>query len=152
MELFASEGEIGLELVVVVLIVGYRLYVCLTGQATVTVKIRAYNADGGVNIIAHSQNKVVAFTLGTRTLLTCDMIGLPESSKVLSYKWYHNCTETRCKVQDKDPYYKVVKDTLLVDVTSWDKIGRYYCNANYTNRQGEPVTAKGFTTNIALAG
>ena len=122
---------------------------CLTGQATVRLTIRAHNATGEVNIIAHSQIKVVAFTLGTRVLLTCDVIGLPEGSEVISYKSYHNCTKNGCEVQNLDPYYRVANDTLLVDVTSWDKIGRYYCDANYTNIQ---VTVKCFTTDINLAG
>ena len=125
---------------------------CLTGQATVTVMIRAYNATGEVNIMTNNQIRDVAFTLGTRVLLTCDVTGLPEGSEVLSYRWYHNCPRAGCEVQKLDPYYRVVKGTLLVDVTSQDKTGRYFCGANYTNMQGESVTAKGFTLRIALAG
>ena len=127
-------------------------FTCLTGQATVTVTIRAYNATGEVNIMVNNQIKVVAFTLGTRVLLTCDVTGLPEDSEVLSYQWYHNCAYERCKIQGGDPYYRVAADTLLVDVTSESNVGRYLCNVNYTNMQGELVTAKGFTTKIALAG
>ena len=64
---------------------------CLTGQATVTVKIRAYNAMGEVDMMTNNQMTVVAFTLGTRVLLTCNVTGLPEDSEVLRYKWYHKC-------------------------------------------------------------
>ena len=52
------------------------LSTCLTGQATVTVTIRAYNATGEVNIMTNNQIRVVAFILGTRVLLTCDVTGL----------------------------------------------------------------------------
>ena len=41
------------------------LLTCFTGQATVTVKIRAYNATGEVNIMTNNHIRDVAFTLGT---------------------------------------------------------------------------------------
>ena len=128
------------------------LFTCLTGQATVTVKIRVYNATGEVNIMANNQIRDVAFTLGTRVLLTCDVTGLPEGSEVLSYKWYHNCVYERCEIRDGDPYYRVVADTLLVDVTSENNVGRYHCHVTYRGIGGESVTAKHFTPRIALAG
>ena len=87
-------------------------------------RIRAYNATGELDI----RNNV--FTLGTKVHLTCDVTGLPDGSEVVSYRWFHNCTggtQGRCQIQDGDPYYRVVNDTLLVDVTSWDQGGRYYC-------------------------
>ena len=125
---------------------------CLTGQATVTVTIRAHNSTGEVNIVPKNQNGGIAFTLGTRVLLTCDMTGLPEGSEVLSYKWYHKCQFERCEIQEGDPYYRVVADTLLVDVTSENNVGRYHCIVTYRNTRGESATAKTFTTDIALAG
>ena len=117
----------------------------LTGVATVTVRIRAYNATGDLEIRSNP-----FMTLGTRVLLTCDVTGLPENSEALSYKWYHNCTggpNSRCEIQDKDPYYRVVKDTLLVDVTSLDQGGRYYCNADSL-----PVRKAAITRELAVAG
>ena len=89
--------------------------------------IKAYNATGELDI------RRDPFTLGTRVLLTCDVIGLPEGSGVDSYRWYHKCSERRnswCEKQDSDPYNRVVNDTLLVDVTSWDQGGRYYCTVH----------------------
>ena len=56
-----------------------------TGIAAVTVRIKAYNATGELDIRSDP------FTLGTRVLLTCDVTGLPEGSEVVSYRWYHNC-------------------------------------------------------------
>ena len=127
------------------------LFICLTGQATVTVTIRAYNAIE-VNIMTNNQIRDVAFTLGTRVLLTCNVTGIPEGSEVLSYKWYHNCVYERCEIQDGDPYYRVVADTLLVDVTSQNKVGIYNCHVTYRGMQGESVTAITLTPRIALAG
>ena len=98
----------------------------ITGVADVRVSIKAYSATGEL----HGRSN--PFTLGTRVLLTCDVTGLPEDSEVVNYKSYHNCTvrpNRRCEIQEGDPYYRVVKDTLLVDVTSLDQGGRYYCNA-----------------------
>ena len=77
--------------------------------------IRAYNVTEELDIGRD------AFTLGTRVLLTCDVTGLPEGNKTVGYRWYHNCTaiqNSRCEIRDGDPYYRVVSDTLLVDVTS----------------------------------
>ena len=109
-----------------------------------TVRIRAYNATGELDI------RRDPFTLGTRVLLTCDVTGLPEDSEKNSYKWYHNCKgrpNSRCEIQDRDPYYRVVKDTLLVDVTSLDQGGRYYCNADSL-----PVREAAITRELAVAG
>ena len=91
-------------------------------------RISAYNATGELDISKDP------FTLGTRVILTCDVTGLPESSEGVSYRWYHNCTvrpNSRCEIQDGDPYYRVVNDTLLVDVTSLDQGGRYYCTVQH---------------------
>ena len=117
------------------MIVGYHPQ--LTGVAAVTVSIRAYNATGELDI------RRDPFTLGTRVLLTCDVTGLPEDSKALRYKWYHNCTRIisyRCEIQDRDPYYRVVKHTLLVDVTSLDQGGRYYCTVQHQQERQVAVT------------
>ena len=119
----------------------------LTGVAAVTVTIRVYKATGEMDIWSND-----AFTLGTRVLLTCDVTGLPQGGKVVSYRWYHNCTRTpdsRCEVQDGDPYYRVVNDTLLVDVTSWDQGGRYYCTVLYL-QGAKPKIA--LTRQISVAG
>ena len=116
----------------------------LTGVAAVGVWIRVYNATGELD---HSR---YPFTLGTRILLTCNVTGLPENSEALSYKWYHNCTgrpNSRCEIQDRDPYYRVVKDTLLVDVTSLDQGGRYFCNADSL-----PLREAAITRELAVAG
>ena len=107
-------------------------------------RIRAYNATGEENIGRDP------FTLGTRVLLICDVTGLPEDSEALSYKWYHNCTgplDSKCEIQDRDPYYRVVKDTLLVDVTSLNQGGRYYCTV-----QHQQETHSGVTRELAVAG
>ena len=116
----------------------------LTGVAAVTVRIRAYNATGELDIRRDH------FTLGTRVLLTCDVTGLPEGSEVVNYKWYHNCAgrpDRLCEIRDEDPNYRVVKDTLLVDVTSLDQGGRYYCNADSL-----PVREAAITSELAVAG
>ena len=112
------------------------------------VKIRAYNASGELDIESGNTINIDSFTLGTRVLLTCDVIGLPEGSEVISYKWYHNCTQVRCEVQDGTPYLRAVDDTLLVDVTSHDLRGRYYCVAEYGNEQ----SMRGFTSTISVTG
>ena len=98
------------------------------------------------------RNTINNFTLGTTVLLTSDVTGLPQGDKVVNYTWYHNCTSTpnrRCEIQDRDPYYRVVNDTLLVDVTSWDQGGRYYCIVHYL--QGAK-TKTIVTRNISVAG
>ena len=115
-------------------------------------KIRAYNATGEVNIVVTNQIRDVAFTLGTRVLLTCDVTGLPEGSEVLSYIWYRKCNSAWCEKREGDPYYRVVADTLLVDVTSENNVGIYLCNVTYNSMPGVSVNAKSFTTRIALAG
>ena len=116
----------------------------LTGVAAVRVGIGVYSATGELDLSRYP------FTLGTRILLTCDVTGLPENSEALSYKWYHNCTgrpNSRCEIQDRDPYYRIVKDTLLVDVTSLDQGGRYHCNTDSL-----PVRESAITRELAVAG
>ena len=116
----------------------------LTGVATVTVRIRAYSATGELDI--KSDN----FTLGTRVLLICDGKGLSNGSEVVRYRWYHNCAGTldsRCEIQDRDPYYRVVNDTLLVDVTFLEQGGRYYCNEDSL-----PVREAAVTRKLAVTG
>ena len=87
-------------------------------------RIRAYDATGELdigNIVLQERDD---FTLGTRVLLTCDVTGLPGGNEVVSYRWFHSCTEnpnSRCEIQDRDPYYRVVSDTLLVDAISMDQ-------------------------------
>ena len=110
-----------------------------------TVKIRAYNAIGELNI------RRPVFTLGTRVLLTCDVTGLHEDSEVKRYRWFHSPTggnQNRYQIQDRDPYYRVVKDTLLVDVTSLDQGGRYYCFVTFSNAP----QSGGSTAIITVAG
>ena len=117
-------------------------------------RIRAYNATGELDLTNNMLAQRDAFTLGTRVLLINDVTGLPRGVRVLSYKWYHNCTggtHGRCEIRDRDPYYRVVNDTLLVDVTSWDLGGRYYCFVNH--RQGAmAITLNSFTATITVAG
>ena len=116
----------------------------VTGVAAVTVRIRAYSVTGELDI------RRDPFTLGTRVLLICDVTGLPEASEVVSYRWYHNCTRStssRCEIEDRKPYYRVVKDTLLVDVTSLDQGGRYHCNADSL-----PARRAAITRELAVAG
>ena len=120
----------------------------LTGEAVVMVKIRAYNASGKLYTESGRTISIGSFTLGTRVLLTCDVTGLPEGSEVIRYKWYHNCLQMGCmvqEIQEGTPYYRVVDDTLLVDVTSHDMGGRYYCEAVSQNRTG-------FTSKIIATG
>ena len=115
----------------------------LTGVAAITVRIRAYNVTGEVDI---SNNE---FTLGTRVLLTCDVTGLPESSEVVSYRWFHSCMRGfGCEIGDRDPYYRIVDDTLLVDVISQDQGGRYYCFVKLSNIPQSSY----ITSNISVAG
>ena len=109
----------------------------LTGVAAVGVWIRVYNATGELDI------KRDPFTLGTRVLLTCDVTGLPDGSEVISYRWYHNCSarpNKMCEIRDGDPYYRVVKDTLLMDVISLDQGGRYYCTLQHQQKTEVAVT------------
>ena len=111
------------------------------------VKIRAYNASGKLYTESRNTTNIASFTLGTRVLLTCDVTGYPEGSEVISYKWYHNCDQvTECEIEERTPYYRAVADTLLVDVTSHDLGGRYYCDAEYGNEQSK----RGFTSEISV--
>ena len=117
----------------------------LTGVADVRVSITAYSATGEL----HARSN--PFTLGTRVLLTCDVTGLPQGSEVVIYRWYHNCArrpDRMCEIQEGDPYYRVVKDTLLVDVTSYNQGGRYYCNADLLPRKRRGAV----TRELAVAG
>ena len=117
----------------------------LTGGAATKVRIRAYNATGELDI---SKNE---FILGTRVLLTCDVSGLPQGGKVFSYRWYHSCTggtQGRCQIRDRDPYYKVVNDTLLADVTAWDHGGKYSCFVTFSNKPQSSY----FTPKLTVAG
>ena len=119
----------------------------LTGVVAVTLRIKAYNATGELDFTMPEHH---TFTLGTRVLLMCDLtLG---SSEVLSYRWYHNCTgspDSRCEIQDRDPYYRAVSDTLLVDVTSWDQGGRYYCTVHNLQEANQPFAV---TPGISVAG
>ena len=99
-------------------------------------RIRAYRATGEVDIEPKTINKEIAITMGTRLLLTCNVPGPFEKNVVVSYKWFCDCTggnHGRCEIRDGDPYYRVVNDTLLVDVTSLDHGGRYYCVVRVSN-------------------
>ena len=114
-------------------------------------KIRAYNASSELDIESINTRHRDSFTLGTRVLLTCDVTGLPEGSEVIRYKWYHKCPQMGCmvqEIQEGTPYYRAVDDTLLVDVTSHDLGGRYYCDAEYGNEQ----SPRGFTSAISVTG
>ena len=106
----------------------YCVYLYI-GLEAATVRIRAYRATGEVDM--------QAFTQGTILLLTCDVIRLPnEDSEVVSYRWFHSLTgdtQNRYQIQDRDPYYRVVNDTVLVDVTSLDQGGRYTCFVSFSN-------------------
>ena len=115
------------------------------------VKIRAYNASGKLYTESGRTISIDSFTLGTRVLLTCDVTGLPEGSEVISYKWYHKCTQMGCMVQEihkGTPYYRAVADTLLVDVTSQDLGGKYHCDVKYHNEQ----TMRGHTLQLTVTG
>ena len=123
----------------------------ITGEEAVTVRIRAYKATGELDIVPKQRD---AFTLGTRVLLTCDVTELPESSEVVRYRWFHNCKSAvniNCEIRDGDPYYRVVSDTLLVDVTSKDQGGRYYCTVHYL-QEAKPQARTHITQNISVAG
>ena len=97
------------------------------------------------------QSVIASLTLGTRVLLTCDVTELPGGSEVIRYKWYHKCPQMGCMlqgIQEGTPYYRAVDDTLLVDVTSHDLGGRYYCDVEYGNEQ----SMRGFTSEISVTG
>ena len=115
-----------------------------TGVASVTLSISIYSATGKLGI-----GSMNVMTLGTRVLLTCDVIGLP-GSEAMSYKWYHNCAgrpNSRCEIEESEPYYRVMKNTLLVDVTSLYQEGRYYCAVQHQQETQEAVTRE-----LAVAG
>ena len=112
-------------------------------------RIKANSATGELDLAMPEHN---TYTMGTRVLLTCDVTGLPQGDKVVSYRWFHNCTghpNSRCEVQDRDSYYRVVNDTLLVDVTSWDHGGRYYCTVQYLQGANQPFAV---TPELSVAG
>ena len=113
--------------------------------------IRVYNATGEVDISNITPENRDAFTLGTRVFLICDLTIV--GSEVLSYRWYHNCTiypNGGCEIQDRDPYYRVVSDALLVDVTSWHQGGWYFCVVHYL--QEANVTKFTAVTRMFVAG
>ena len=117
----------------------------LTGGTVVAVQIRVYNATEEVNL------KEDNVPQGTRLLLICDVEGLPEGNVVISYKWYHNCSTGRCEIQEGDPYYTALNDTLLVDATSWEGWPRrFFCEVKYYSEQRRSDTQSGFTTLIRL--
>ena len=123
----------------------------LTGVAAVTVRIRAYNTTGELDIRGMPERRD-AITLGTRVLLTCDLTLV--GSEVVSYKRHHNCTKypnSRCEIRDRDPYYRVVNDTLLMDVTSWDHRGRYYCAVHYLQK-AQATTFTAVTSLLSVKG
>ena len=112
-------------------------------------RMSVYSATGELHN-AYDINTKIAFVRGSRYLLICDVTGLPEDSEEVSYRWFHSRTgdsQRRYQIQDRDPYYRVVKDTLLVDVTSLDQGGRYYCNA-----KSLPVREAAVTRELAVAG
>ena len=101
--------------------------------------IKAYNATGELETRNNS------ITLGTRVLLTCDVVGLSEGNEAVSYRWYHKCSgrpDIECEIRDGDPYYRVASDTLMVDVTSWDQGGRYHCSVHGLQKTERAITPK----------
>ena len=88
--------------------------------------IKAYNATGELA-------RIDPFTLGSRVLLTCNVTNLSGGNEMVRYRWYHNCTNGRCQIYNRRPYYRVVKHTLLVDVISRDQGGKYICFVNFNN-------------------
>ena len=106
-------------------------------------KIKAYNATGELDIGNHNIEQRDDFILGTRVLLSCEVTGLQEEDEVDNYRWYHNCTggtQGRCQIQDRDPYYRIVNDNLLLDVISWEQGGTYTCfvKLNITSGDSTP--------------
>ena len=107
----------------------HLLYILYIGLGAAIARIRAYTVTGEVHH-AHNINTKVAITLGRRILLTCGVTGLSEENGVISYRWFHSHTggtKDRYEIHDRHPYYRVAKDTLLIDVTSWDQGGKYTC-------------------------
>ena len=116
------------------------------------VRICAYRATGEVDTLPRTDNTEVAITLGTRLLLICNVTGLSENNVVVSYRWFWSCAggnQGRCEIRDGDPYYRVVNDTLLVDVTSLDHGKRYYCVVRVSNASG---LSTGFTAILTMDG
>ena len=112
-------------------------------------RVRAYTVTGAVDN-AYNHNTKVAIIQGT-TLLTCDVTGF---SEVVSYRWLHNNTvdtggrqAKKNILQDEDPYYRAMNDTLLVDVISWDQGGRYNCFVTFSNG----VKSTGITAMLTVA-
>ena len=125
----------------------------ITGEAATTVKIRVYSAIGELNISTVAIEKRDHFTLGARILMTCDVTGLSERNEVVSYKWFRNCTghtHGSCEIREGNPYYRVVKDTRLVDITPFDQGGKYYCFVLYLQKIAS--NRPGFTPQILVAG
>ena len=115
---------------------GYIPFTQLTGEAAPKLNIRAYNATGKVDNFANNKDAKVLLSLGARVLLNCDVTGLSGGNEVVSYRWFRNCTggtNGQCQIRDGEPYYRVVKDDLLVDVASWDKGGKYSCFVKFSN-------------------
>ena len=115
-------------------------------------RIKAYRATGDVSITPYTDSTKVAISLGTRLLLACNVTVLSEKNAVVSYRWFCNCTggnQRRCEIRDGEPYYRVVKGTLLVDVTSLDHGKRYYCVVKVSNAAA-PST--GYTAMLTMKG
>ena len=122
----------------------------IIGLGAATVRIRAYRATREVKI-QYTFNQKIAFTQGTR-LLTSNVIGLSEGNEVVSYRWFHSLTgetQGRYQIRDRDPYYRVVKDTLLIDVTSLGQGEKYTCFVGFTNNAPE---SSGSTAIITVEG
>ena len=121
-----------------------------SGQMTPILKIKVSYATRELDNLPDTENTKELFTLGTRVLFTCNVTGLSEGNEVVSYRWFRNCTggaNGRCQIRDEDPYYKVVKNNLLVDVASWDQEGRYSCSVRFN---ATPVSTT--LTSIRVAG
>lgn len=121
------------------------IHITLTGEAAVTLEIRAYSTSGLVTL---GQDNIPR---GTRLILTCDVKGLPESIVVISYKWYYSCTTGNCEVQRGDSYYTAVNDTLLVD-TIWGGGRKHTCEVEYQSDLGRLGNMSGVTGVISLTG
>ena len=100
-----------------------------------------------INKGTHYQSQV-PFILGTRVLLTCNVTGLDNGTEVTRYRWFYNCTRGRCLIKDNAPYYRVVDNTLLVDVISCNQGGKYTCFVDFKNS----AQTHGSISNIAITG
>ena len=117
-----------------------------TGEGINIVKITTYNATG--QLVNAGRD---AFTLGTRVLLTCNVTRIIEGNEVVSYRWFRTCTgvpNRGCEIRDEDPYYRVVNDTLLVDITNWEQGGKYSCFVMFSTSPLSSVA----TPSITVAG